>query len=299
IEANPGNLDAEMLTILQDAGVDRISLGYQSGETEALREAGRSAGAGYGRRALQLLSDRWQGRFSVDLMIGLPGQTPRGVREDILLAAAAGAEHLSVYELTVEDGTPLDAAVRERRVVLPAEEIAEELWDTVLDACAEVGLKRYEVSNWAKPGGECRHNQNYWRGGAWIGAGPSGVSSLPLADGGTLRIPETKDHTAFLLDAGAEAVEEDIPPSTAAFEAIMTAFRTREGLDAGAFTERFGLAPVDLLDRTFSRWRRYLRTGARGPAPTDRLMDVLNPFLVDCMRELERSYPGPRPVQGG
>lgn len=288
VEANPESLSEDMFRILSDSGVDRISLGYQSGQERALRAAGRCADPAAGIRALDLTAAVWKGRLSVDLIIGLPGQDPEGVRTDIARAVAAGAEHLSVYGLTVEEGTPLQAAVGDRSIILPSEDVDSELWSAVRDACSAAGFERYEVSNWARPGAECRHNLNYWRGGAWIGAGPSAVSSVPLADGGTLRIQETRDHEAYLRDAGASAEEEYVRPALAAFEAVMTAFRTREGLDAVAFRNRFGADPELVLSRTFEKWAAFLEAGSRGPAPSDRLLDILNPFLLDCMEEMEK-----------
>lgn len=298
VEANPESLSALTLRILEDAGVDRISLGFQSGREEALRGAGRSAGVSEGLRALETAA-AWKGRLSVDLMIGLPGQDPEGVRADIERAAAAGAEHLSIYGLTVEEGTPLEAAVREGSVDLPSEEIEADIWSAVAEACGSAGYLRYEVSNWARPGAECRHNLNYWRGGVWIGTGPSAVSSVPLPDGGTLRIQETRDHEAYLRDPGACAREEIVPPATAAFEAVMTAFRTREGLDSAAFRGRFGYYPEDLLSDTFAKWGALLEPGLRGPAPSDRLLDILNPFLLDCLSEMEGRAAGRIRAAGG
>ncbi len=298
VEANPESLTAETLRVLRDAGVDRLSLGFQSGQAEVLRAAGRSAGTSEGMSALELASS-WRGRLSVDLMIGLPGQDPEGVRTDIGRAAAAGAEHLSIYELTVEEGTPLETAVESGTVRLPPEALEAELWSAVAETCASVGYRRYEVSNWARPGAECLHNRNYWRGGAWIGTGPSAVSSVPLPDGGTLRIQETRDHEDFLSDAGAFAREEIVPPATAAFEAVMTGFRTREGLDSEAFRARFGWAPEDLLRGSFAKWKSLLEKGPRGPAPSDRLLDILNPFLLDCMAEMEGRFEGRALRPGG
>lgn len=290
VEANPESLTSETLRALRDAGVDRISLGFQSGQAEVLRAAGRSAGVSEVSRSALERAGSWGGRLSVDLMIGLPGQEPEGVRADIEQAAAAGAEHLSIYELTVEEGTPLETAVRSGSIRLPSEDLEAELWSAVAETCASGGFRRYEVSNWARPGAECQHNRNYWRGGAWIGTGPSAVSSVPLPDGGTLRIQETRDHDAFLSDAGAFVREEIVPPATAAFEAVMTGFRTREGLDSGAFRARFGRAPEDLLPDTFAKWKALLEAGPRGPAPSDRLLDILNPFLLDCMAEMEDTF---------
>ena len=298
VEANPESLSSGTLRALRDAGVDRISLGFQSGQAEVLRAAGRSAGVSEGLRALER-AGAWKGRLSVDLMIGLPGQDPEGVRADIGRAAAAGAEHLSIYELTVEEGTPLEAAVRSGSVRLPSEDLEAELWSAVTEACTSRGYRRYEVSNWARPGAECLHNRNYWRGGAWIGTGPSAVSSMPLPDGGTLRIQETRDHDAFLKDAGSFSREEIVPPATSAFEAVMTGFRTREGMDSEAFRARFGRTPEDLLPETFAKWKDFLETGPRGPAPSDRLLDILNPFLLDCMTEMESSFEGRTRRPGG
>ncbi len=291
VEANPESLDPDTLGILGDAGVDRISLGFQGGQPDPLRRAGRNAGVTAGIRALETCAS-WGGRLSVDLMVGLPGQDPRGLEADIARAAAAGADHLSIYQLTVEEGTPLETAVREGAVRLPSEDEEAELWAAVREACGASGHLRYEVSSWARPGAECLHNRNYWKGGVWIGAGPSAVSSAPLPDGGTLRIQETRDHGEYLRDPEAFAEEERVPPGTAAFEIVMTAFRTREGLDSGAFRSRFGVSPEDLLPETLAKWKDLLESGPRGPAPSDRLLDVLNPFLLDCMSEMERRAAG-------
>lgn len=298
VEANPESLSPATLLLLEDAGVDRISLGFQGGQADALRRAGRSAGVSSGIRALETCAS-WGRRLSVDLMVGLPGQDPRGLEVDIARASAAGADHLSIYQLTVEDGTPLETAVREESVRLPSEDEEAELWASVREACGASGYRRYEVSSWACPGAECRHNRNYWRGGVWIGAGPSAVSSAPLPDGGTLRIQETRDHGEYLRDPGAFAAEERIPPGTAAFEIVMTAFRTREGLDSGTFRSRFGASPEDLLPETLAKWKTLLEAGPRGPAPSDRLLDVLNPFLLDCMSEMERGAAAMPPGPGG
>lgn len=299
VEANPESLSADTLSILADAGVDRISLGFQSGQEVPLRASGRRAGTSAGPRALELAADSWKGRLSVDLIIGLPGQEPEGIRTDIERAAAAGAEHLSIYGLTVEEGTPLEDAVRKGSVLLPAEDLETELWSAVQETCTAEGYTRYEVSNWARRGAECRHNLNYWRGGMWIGVGPSAVSSFPLDGGGVLRIQETRDHGAYLEDPAAAALEETVPPETAAFEAVMTAFRTREGVDSRAFFARFGISPEELLADTFSKWAGLWEPGPRGPAPTERLLDILNPFLLDCMSEMEQRYPKRNRGPGG
>ena len=299
VEANPESLDREVLYILRDSGVDRISLGFQSGEPEALKRAGRFAEPDAGLRALELAAGSWDGRLSVDLMVGLPGQTPEGIYADIARAAAAGAAHLSLYGLTIEEGTPLAVSVRKNPEILPSEELDRELSAAVREACGSAGLYRYEVSNWARPGSECLHNLNYWRSGSWIGVGPSAVSSFPMADGGTLRIEESRDHASYLAGAEGCAREERISPDLAAFETVMMAFRTREGLDSGAFRRRFGANPEGLLAGSLEKWRDFLEAGPLGPAPSDRLLDILNPFLLDCMDELERAAARGAPGSGG
>jgi oxygen-independent coproporphyrinogen III oxidase len=299
VEANPESLDAQRMSLFADAGVDRISLGVQSTEGSVLRACGRVTTPLDIERALEMLSARWKGRFSVDLIAGLPGQTPDGLRSDIERAAAAGAGHISVYELTVEEGTTIASDLRDGRLQLPSDEEACALWSAAKEACETAGFIRYEVSSWAFPGQECRHNQTYWKvGGSWVGAGPSAVSSFPGDGGRTLRIEEGRDHAAYCVDPGSIAREEEIPPATAAFEAVMTAFRTREGLDTEAFEARFGVPPESLFGKSFARWKDWLVLGQRGPAPSDRLLDILNRFLVDCLDELDHAAPGSLPHRG-
>jgi len=299
VEANPESLTSDTLSLFADLGVDRISLGIQSREAAALAAVERITKPAQIYRALELVSTEWKGGFSADLIAGLPGQTPKGLQSDIEDVVSAGADHLSIYELTLEEGTPLAFNVRRGSVQLPKEALAEDLWEAAKEGCASAGLARYEVSNWARPGSECLHNMQYWRSGAWIGAGPSAVSSFPLQGGGSLRIEEGRDHEAYIRNSGSLAREEKIPPVTAAFETIMMAFRTRDGIDEQAFQERFGVALEELLGETLKKWGILLLRGVRGPAPSDRLLDILNRFLLDCMEELERTAAGRPEFLGG
>lgn len=300
VEANPESLDSDVLGLFGDMGVDRISLGVQSMDGAVLKSCGRVTLPSQIDRALDMLAAAWKGRLSVDLIAGLPGQTPEGLKADVGRAILSGAGHLSVYELTLEDGTPLERSVREGRAMLPSDERACDLWAAAKDGCEAAGLVRYEVSNWSRPGQECLHNETYWRvGGTWIGAGPSAVSSLPQAGGWTLRIEEGRDHAAYVRDPGGAAREERVPPATAAFESVMTAFRTRKGLDSSAFEARFGMPPEKLFGGAFGKWKDFIVPGERGSAPSDRMMDILNRFLVDCLEELEHTAPDGPPQPGG
>ncbi len=309
VEANPESLDEEFLDILEGEGVNRLSLGVQSLDDDLLSELGRGAKsatalAALGRAACRRL------RVSADLIAGMARRG--GLAAEARSLVEAGAGHLSIYDLTLEEGTSLEGRWRKGEVVLQDEDEAAADRAAAEEVLTANGFHRYEVSNYSLPGEESAHNLVYWRMGSWLGVGPGASGTMALApagagsasdagprarpglDGGSLRIEETRSLEIYLAGgAAAEAKETRIAPVDAAFETMMMGFRTDEGLDIGAFERRFGLEAERLIGRTLEIWRPRLRRRPGFLSLDGRGLDLLNRFLADCLEELGPLFPRP------
>lgn len=318
MEANPESLGAEVLDIAQAAGVNRISLGVQCLDDDLLSRLGRIATSGTAMKAVERAAARQGLRVSADLISGLPRRGSLASEARVLLDA--GVEHLSIYDLTLEEGTRLHTEVEAGSFILPDPDAAFEERLEAERVLSEAGFRRYEISNFAPPGRESLHNLVYWRMDSYLGAGPGAVSTLAAASasggipgqaGASLRIEEGR----MIPGKGASpAVETAIRPKDSAFEAILMAYRTVFGLDEEAFAARFGLSSEALIGGSRAAWRERLvpaapwpsalverpGTTARSPrlALDSRGLDLLNRFLVDCLTELEEKFPESPPLPG-
>jgi oxygen-independent coproporphyrinogen-3 oxidase len=194
VETNPETTDAIGIAALLEAGVNRFSIGVQSFDDDVLTTLGRCHDATRTREALAVLRDACL-PFSIDLMCGVAGQSFESWEATLEAAVASGARHVSVYPLTVEDGTPLAAAIERGEVARPDPDVAADMMLAAEVALAAAGIPRYEVANYAQPGHEARHNLVYWTGGAYLGVGPHAASMLPadrfaeVADGEGWPVP--------------------------------------------------------------------------------------------------------------
>jgi oxygen-independent coproporphyrinogen-3 oxidase len=204
LEANPGTVDRAKLAALREAGFDRLSLGAQSFDDAALRLLGRIHTARETGEAVRAARDAGFDNVSLDLIAALPGQTLETLTADLRAAAGLGVEHVSGYLLTVEPGTPLAEAVAHGEIRLPDEALQAEMLLRAADELGAAGLARYEISNYAKPGFECRHNVKYWTGAPYLGFGPAAHSFTP-ACGRALRdrLPQVPESGAPGLPAEA------------------------------------------------------------------------------------------------
>lgn len=178
IEVNPATVNYSDLAQLHRVGFNRISIGVQSLLEQELKDIGRPHSVG---DALRTLADARRAGFSnlnIDLMYGLPGQTVASWERSLNRALQEKPDHLAIYELTIEEGTPFATQKRQGKLNLPTEDEVLDMMTVTAEMISRAGLYRYEISNYAKPGRECRHNVNYWRNGSYIGIGPGAVSSL-------------------------------------------------------------------------------------------------------------------------
>ncbi len=181
LEANPTSVEAARLAGFRDAGVNRLSLGVQALDDVSLAALGRRHSAAEAIAALEIARALFP-RFSFDLITARPGQTLAAWRAELRRALALAADHLSLYQLTIEPGTGFEALHRTGRLVLPDDDTAAALYDATGEEAARFGLLPYEVSNYARPGLESRHNLQYWRYGDYVGIGPGAHGRITLGD---------------------------------------------------------------------------------------------------------------------
>ncbi len=253
LEANPTSVEAERFAALRQAGVNRLSLGLQALDAEALRFLGREHSVDEGVAALATARQQFE-RTSFDLIYARPGQTLQAWSDELDRALALAGEHLSLYQLTIERGTRFYGEYMRGAFTLPGEELAAELYELTQARLAAAGLPAYEISNHARSGAACRHNLIYWRYQDYVGVGPGahGRFAVHQATGSAKRATrrlsgpeawlsavESAGHgTAEVFDvAGRERVEE----------ALMMGLRLAEGIDRTAFAEVAGTDPVEAL----------------------------------------------------
>ena len=251
LEVNPSTLERERLPAFRAAGVDRVSVGVQSFDDTALRRLGRAHRAREGERTLAACRAAGFARISLDLIAAAPGQDLAGFERDLTAALAHAPEHVSVYELTLEPGTPFARAAERGRLAVADEETAARMLERAEERLTAEGYRRYEISSYARPGCEALHNQRYWERRPVLGLGMGAVSNDPPAAGaphGTRRTnPRTLD--AYLgVAAGARCAEvETLTPQVSRGEAVFLALRTASGLDAARFAAEFGAPPREFF----------------------------------------------------
>jgi putative oxygen-independent coproporphyrinogen III oxidase len=242
LEANPTSIEAGRLADYRAAGVNRISIGIQSLDETALRTLGRQHSAAEAIAALTLARKLFS-RVSFDLIYARPAQDLAGWRTELRAALAIAADHLSLYQLTIEPATQFDALFRQGKIVLPDEVTAAALYDMTEDECSHAGLQAYEISNYARPGEQSRHNLAYWRYLDYAGIGPGAHGRVTV--GGSLHA--TRRHRA--PEVWADRVErsgdgltsdEPVPAEERAREALLMGLRLAEGIDIARFTDRTG-----------------------------------------------------------
>jgi oxygen-independent coproporphyrinogen-3 oxidase len=280
VEANPGTLDAEKADVLAEAGVDRVSLGAQSFRPESLRVLERHHGRDEVERALEVVRTRFP-RWSLDLIFGVPGSTLDDWRSDLEVALGLGPSHLSCYGLVFEKGTALWKEWQAGAVRPLDEELERSMFEATIDRLAGVGLAMYEISNFARPGHESRHNLVYWANEAYFGFG---VGAARYVRG--VRSVNTRDLPAYLrrIESGEPATgptEELSAEGRARETAVLMLRRTALGIDREDFRRRTGFELDRLAGPAIERFRargdleddgRRLRLSREGVFVADRIL---------------------------
>lgn len=268
LEANPGTLTAASLEGYRQAGVNRLSLGVQSLQPENLQRLGRIHDAVQAREAVALARAAGFSNLSLDLIFGLPGQDLADLQTELGDFLALEPEHLSVYGLTIEDQTPFHHQHRRGELSLPEEETAAAMFLDLHQRLSSRGYEHYEISNYARPGFACRHNQRYWRRQPYLGLG-AGAHSFQADDWGSRwSVPPNLELYASALTAGHDPAEplESFDRQGAMAETLYLGLRTAEGVTEVDFRARFGLGvgeafpdavtqTADHLSLRDGRWR--------------------------------------------
>ena len=250
LEANPTSVEAARLRDFRAAGVNRASLGIQALNDRDLKFLGRGHSAAEARRAVALARDIFP-RISFDLIYARPGQDESAWRAELGEALAITCDHLSLYQLTIEQGTAFATAHGRGDFVLPDEDDAGALYEATQEALDAAGLPAYEISNHAMPGAECRHNLVYWRGQDYIGAGPGAHGRLTSGPGTyatkQLRAPET---WLAAVEAKGHGTDEmlRLTRDERRSELLMMGLRLREGVARQRFFAATGAGFEDSLD---------------------------------------------------
>ncbi|MDR1149963.1 MAG: radical SAM family heme chaperone HemW [Spirochaetaceae bacterium] len=299
VEVNPESLDKDFLRVCAEGGVTRISCGIQTFNAPSRRLAGRAGGSARLGKALALLGEIYGGAFSADIISGLPFQDEAALRRDMETLLSYKPAHVSLYDLTLEENTPLYQNIISSRVTLPPLETAERLWIFGRDFLTANGYPQYEVSNFAQEGKRSVHNIAYWRMSGWLGAGPSASGTL-ITDGGAsgktfgLRRTVNADVRPYVSGAEPEVFSETLDRNALIKESFLMGFRYIKGPDAALFKKRFGCGIEDLIPETLRVWRNAgkMQSGTLNGAlnialNTDGLL-ILNRFLTDCFIELEK-----------
>jgi putative oxygen-independent coproporphyrinogen III oxidase len=246
LEANPSSVEAERFRGYRAAGVNRVSIGVQALDDSDLKALGRLHSMAEARTAIATAARTFD-RFSFDLIYARPGQTEAAWQAELGEALALAGEHLSLYQLTIEPGTPYATLAAAGKLVIPEPEVADALYALTEDMTAAAGLPAYEVSNYAAPGGESRHNLLYWRYGEYVGLGP-GAHGRPIVGGQRIATNTEKSPETWLAHVEARGygrVEtEALPADARADEALLMGLRIREGIALDRLARLGGVVPA-------------------------------------------------------
>ena len=236
VEANPESLTKDFLLAAKDAGVNRISLGVQSFSDDNLKLMGRLHDSRQAISAVKLAKSVFE-NVSADLILGFPNTDEKQAESSVKRLSELGVTHVSAYGLQLEEGTKLFEMVK-NGLVLPDDDRISDIYDCISDTLEKFGYHRYEISNFAKSGFECKHNLGYWQQKEYVGVG---LSAHGFEDG--VRYFNTSDLKTYFRTLGENKLPTEgktaLSPSDAEFEAIMLALRTSDGLDARAFEDKY------------------------------------------------------------
>lgn len=282
LEANPGTFEQDKFSGFRQAGINRLSIGVQSFNDQYLSTLGRIHSGGEAERAIDIAKRAGFDNFNVDLMHGLPQQNVDDALQDIALAAALGAPHLSWYQLTIEKNTAFFSSPPR----LPEEDTLCDISEAGLALISAMGLTQYEVSAYAKPGHQSRHNINYWQFGDYIGIGAGAHGKLTLLkEQRVIRSQKTRTPEHYLsADALTRRKYTDIAAKDMVFEFMLNALRLRSGVATDVFASRTGMT-LSVLEPLWHdlRQRGLMLDSDEILATTDKgalfLNDVLEAFL--------------------
>lgn len=238
MEANPSSVEASRFKGYRQAGVNRVSMGVQALNDKDLKFLGRLHNVAEAKKAISLARDIFP-RMSFDLIYARPHQTPEDWADELREAIDLAADHLSLYQLTIEEGTPFFTLHEAGKIPMLEDSLQAELYEVTQKVCTENGMPAYEVSNHAQPGAESQHNLNYWRYGDYVGVGPGAHGRI--STGGKKFATVTEKHPETWLDLvennghGITEIEQ-LSSQDQADEMLLMGLRLREGIDVSRWS---------------------------------------------------------------
>ncbi|MGI6175004.1 MAG: radical SAM family heme chaperone HemW [Christensenellales bacterium] len=288
IEANPGTIDQRKAFALQASGINRVSVGLQSAHDDILKALGRVHDYAQFVQGMAYLERAGIENINVDLMYGLPRQRENHFSDAVQKAHDAGARHISAYELILEEGTPFEMRHRQKELVLPDEDAVAQMEEAGQRLLGKLGYARYEVSNYAQKGYECRHNLKYWELNEYIGFGLGAHSCLKTSAGWvrhanerTLRAYQEKIAVGIKPVAQAQVISEQ----EQMFECFMLGLRKTAGVELRAFRTRFGVDAFDVYGDVFDKLQQegLLLADEYTVRLTKTGMNIMNRILLQFM----------------
>ena len=285
VECNPGTVTLQKAEEYAAVGINRISLGLQSANDSILRRIGRIHTLQQFDGCMSILKRAGFDNINADVMFGLPDQSMRDYIETLEYVCGVGVKHISAYSLILEENTPLYRSVAAGEVTLPDADLTADMQDAGINFLESCGFRRYEVSNFAKAGFECKHNINYWENGEFLGIGAAAHSAYRGESGRLLRVENTSDVEQYIAGEYAPCAVMELSREDEMFDTVMMGFRMTNGIDTEAFWERFGCR---IFERFGDRLNRLINcgllelSGSRLRA-TKRGFDILNYVLTELM----------------
>jgi oxygen-independent coproporphyrinogen-3 oxidase len=293
LEANPESADPALLRLSRERGVTRLSLGAQTFHGISRRAVHRAGDPVLLRERVAAAAAVFGEDLSLDLMTGLPYQDEGILLQDMATALSYKPGHVSLYALTLEEGTPLAEEAGKNGAALLEGDEADRLWIAGRDALEAAGYAQYEVSNFALPGRESAHNTRYWLMKSWLGLGPGSSGTLIDEETGAGLRRTLKPDLDLWLNRGASRkapfVEEILDRRILMEESILMGFRRLEGPDPALFEARFRRPLQALIPRTLQRWEERVLLKTRPLALAQEGLLFLNAFLAEALSELPRA----------
>lgn len=276
MEINPGTLDDEKICAMLEGGVNRVSVGVQSFNDNELSKIGRIHDAKSAYNTICHLKEKGFSNISLDLMTALPSQSMKSLKNTLSMAAALPVKHISAYSLIIEDNTPLEREYSKGLLTLPDEDTDRDMYHFVVEFLRKNGFNRYEISNFAQEGFECRHNIKYWRGEEYIGLGTAAHSY----------INGIRSHNSDSLEEYIEGAERErikLTQSDKMAEFIITGLRMSSGISASDFKQRFDCEITDIYNSQLEKFIKLnlIKTDGDRYMLTCRGIDISNSVLCE------------------
>jgi oxygen-independent coproporphyrinogen-3 oxidase len=286
IETNPNTVSAEKLALILEAGVNRLSIGVQSFSDQILTAIGRSHSAASASYAIKLAREVGFENINLDFIYGLPSQLLSDWQQTLDTALEFGPEHLALYEMTIEPGTPFASKAEKGELPLPDQDELADMEEAALTTLVGEGFNRYEISNFAKPGRECSHNINYWQNGSYLGLGAGAVSCF---DGLRIKNVENYENYIGLVNENRHPfLEAEGLSLEASFrESVVMGLRMPCGISIKSLIDRYDIDPReyygDLLNELIDQDMLSIRDEQSMICLTEKAFPVANQVLSELV----------------